>query len=135
MKHVLANERERARALKRGGDAAHFPLDVADAEARYGAAIADRRTPDSEFERLWARTLVDRVIDRLRDDAARRGRAEEFAVLRNYLIERCGWVFRELFSISIFQCVYSVIHGIHRYSEMSCLVIDSFSCDFSIFDG
>ncbi len=35
MKHFLANERDRARALKRGGGRLTVPLDSAPAEARY----------------------------------------------------------------------------------------------------
>ena len=87
MKHFLANEWEHARAQKRGGGTAIFPLDVEDAEVRYGSVIATQRTPETEYERRWALQVVGRVVEKLAEDAARRNRAEEFRLLRGCLVD------------------------------------------------
>ena len=50
MKNVLAHERERRRAQRRGG-AALLPLEVGDAETRYALEPADPVTPEVAFER------------------------------------------------------------------------------------
>ena len=87
MKHFLANEWEHAGAQKRGGGTAILSLDVEDAEARYGSALATQRTPETEYERRWALQVVDRVVDRLAEDAARKNRSGEFQLLRGCLTD------------------------------------------------
>lgn len=87
MKHHLANEREHSRAWRRGGRASLLQLDIEDAESRYGSAVSDRHTPEKEFERRWAMTVVDKVIDRMGQEAEQRGKADEFRLLRGCLVE------------------------------------------------
>jgi RNA polymerase sigma factor (sigma-70 family) len=65
-KHFLANERDRARTLKRGGAQTVVPLD-ADDHVRPIEPV-DLETPDAIFERQWARTLVLRAVERLSRD-------------------------------------------------------------------
>ena len=43
------------------------------------------RTPERLYERRWALTLLDTVLDRLRAEMARAGKAEVFDVLRVFL--------------------------------------------------
>lgn len=86
IKQFLGHERERARAQKRGGGARMVPFEVDDAEVRYDPALADAHTPDKEFERRWAETVVDRALERLERDAGERGRDREFELLRGYLL-------------------------------------------------
>src|SRR6186997_2745142 len=54
LKNFLANERERARAQRRGGGRPILPLEVENAETRYSLEPADSLTPDAVFERRWA---------------------------------------------------------------------------------
>ncbi|MCK6478732.1 MAG: sigma-70 family RNA polymerase sigma factor [Planctomycetes bacterium] len=68
-RHFASKERERARALKRGGGAV-LPLDFSDGESRYLAEPADDRTPERIYERRWALALLDRVLADLRADYA-----------------------------------------------------------------
>src|SRR6185295_4495122 len=51
MKHLLANEWNRARTQKRGGGCPHFSLDAAAAEDRYLLDPPDELTPEKIFER------------------------------------------------------------------------------------
>jgi RNA polymerase sigma-70 factor (ECF subfamily) len=81
MKHHLANERDRARAQKRGGGVAPLSLDLADAEGRYGLEPGTDETPERAFERSWANTVVERAHAGLAADYADRGRASLFDAL------------------------------------------------------
>lgn len=85
LKHHLSHERERAKAKKRGGGRAPFSLDFDSAESRYRLEPADPATPERLYERRWALTLLDRVIRRLEDENARAGKADSFAILKEFL--------------------------------------------------
>jgi RNA polymerase sigma-70 factor (ECF subfamily) len=67
-KHFLAKERDRARALKRGGGSRLLPLDFQAGEQRYSREPAHKITPEKIFERRWALALLDRVLARLRTE-------------------------------------------------------------------
>lgn len=43
---------------------------------------AHNETPERIYERRWARTLLDRVVERLRDEFVRHGRVEHFNRLK-----------------------------------------------------
>jgi RNA polymerase sigma-70 factor (ECF subfamily) len=45
----------------------------------------DRLTPEEIFERRWALTLLERVIERLEQELSEAGRAEEFGKLKGFL--------------------------------------------------
>ncbi len=85
LKHYLANERERARALKRGGGREPLPLELEDAEERYACEPADPQTPEKLFLRKWALALLARVLERLRAEQEERGRGAFFACLKGFL--------------------------------------------------
>ncbi len=81
VKHFLANEKDRERALKRGGGARLFSLSFND---DLGLAIepADTRTPEGDYERQWALALLRRALERLRALQADKGRRELFERLK-----------------------------------------------------
>ncbi len=81
VKHFLANEKERERALKRGGGARLFSLSFDD---DLGLAIepADTRTPEGDYERQWALALLRRALERLRAEQATKGRRVLFERLK-----------------------------------------------------
>jgi RNA polymerase sigma-70 factor (ECF subfamily) len=83
--HFLANERDKARAQKRGGGRLHVPIDFHDAEHRYGHEPAHHLTAEKLFERRWALTLLDQVLQRLRQEMADRGRGPVFELLKGCL--------------------------------------------------
>ena len=82
MKHFLLHEWEKARALRRGGGRQVIPLDVAGGESRYGLEPADPVSADRVFERRWALTLLEQVVERLRADYAGAGKASLFDALK-----------------------------------------------------
>ena len=83
-KNFLANEHDHAGAQKRGGG--QPPLSLDGAEGRYRSEASHDVTPEKLFERRWALTLLDRVLDRLRAEFARRGKEALFLRLRPYLV-------------------------------------------------
>lgn len=85
VRNFLHNARDHARALKRGGGRRLVSLDAVAAERAYDEKLADRTTPEDLFERSWARTLFDRVLEQLERKAARQGKAERAARLRPFL--------------------------------------------------
>jgi len=68
LRNYLSHERERARAVKRGSGIPPLSLDFDDAEARYGLEAAGDQAPDRLFEKRWARALLTRAIERLREE-------------------------------------------------------------------
>jgi RNA polymerase sigma-70 factor (ECF subfamily) len=85
LKHFLANEWDRAHRQKRGGDTVKLSLDWQDAETRYQLDPADIVSPDKLYDRLWAVTLLERVIARLRDETSAEGESKLFEVLSPFL--------------------------------------------------
>jgi RNA polymerase sigma-70 factor (ECF subfamily) len=85
LKHFLANEWDRARAKKRGGEHAHISLDAHAAETRYRSEPMDELTADKVLDRQWALTLLELVLARLDAEYAGAGKAELFERLKVYL--------------------------------------------------
>jgi RNA polymerase sigma-70 factor (ECF subfamily) len=85
VKHFLANEWDRARAVKRGGRLTFISL-----EQWAGAAdtweAADSETPDQAFARTWALTFLDRVLARLRQELGRDQQRAQFDELKIFLL-------------------------------------------------
>jgi len=81
MKHYLADEHDHASAQKRDL-ALTVSLDAQAAEERYRFEPADPVTPEQLFERRWALTLLDTVMQRLCTEYEDSGRAALFAALR-----------------------------------------------------
>lgn len=65
LKHYMSNEWVRDHRLKRGGFAPHLSLDWQDGESGSGLDVEDPRGPDRWFDREWATTLLDKVLDDL----------------------------------------------------------------------
>ncbi|SIO57679.1 RNA polymerase sigma-70 factor, ECF subfamily [Singulisphaera sp. GP187] len=76
----LAARRDHETAAKRGGGRFLISIDPCDAEHRYALEPAHGMTPERIFDRTWALTLLDRIVERLRreyDDAGRSAKFEE----------------------------------------------------------
>lgn len=85
VKRFLINEREHARAAKRGGALTHVPFDGPTAEGRYRLEAADQGTPDKLFDRTWAVALIEQVHRLLREEYVLEGKAELFERLNIFL--------------------------------------------------
>ena len=69
LNRFLANEYDRSKAVKRGGDRQIISWDQENAETRYLAEPATSDTPDKVFDRRWALTVLEQAIRRLREEA------------------------------------------------------------------
>ncbi len=85
VKHFLANEFDRAHALKRGGGKIPISIDPADAEGSYAAEAAEQDTPESLFERRWALSILEQVMAKLRAEFAGAGKSDHFDQLAGFL--------------------------------------------------
>jgi RNA polymerase sigma-70 factor (ECF subfamily) len=83
--HFLSNERDRARAKKRGGGLLPMSIDLAAAEGRYERALAHSETPERLYDRQWCLTLLAGVLDDLRDEYAAAGKERVFKRLKDFL--------------------------------------------------
>jgi RNA polymerase sigma-70 factor (ECF subfamily) len=84
-KNFLANEWDKASALKRGGQFKFVSVDETTGEERYRREPALDTPPDKAFEQSWAMTLLDSVLARLREEYSADGKTALFEALQNYL--------------------------------------------------
>lgn len=82
----LAKERDRSQAIKRGGGLTQISIDFEDGEMRYADGLTDEQTPERIFERQWALTMLQRVVDQLRTEYLSKGKVELFDQCRAFLV-------------------------------------------------
>ena len=88
--HLLANEWDKARALKRGGGKQILSLDAEEAEGRFVQEPAALDSAEKAFDRRWALTLLDRALTVLRDEFAVEGKLAHFDLLKGFLSDVAG---------------------------------------------
>jgi DNA-directed RNA polymerase specialized sigma24 family protein len=74
VRHFLANERDRERALKRGGGRPLLSVDFDGADQRYRLEAVEGATPEKLFLRGWARSLVARATELLAREYGTQGK-------------------------------------------------------------
>lgn len=121
LRHSLSDQRDRARALKRGGGAEVFSLDAQEAEERYRSEPVDRLDAEKIYERRWAMTLLEQAQIRLRDENVAAGKTELFERLRSFVAGdseiSCGEAAAELCLSE--SAVKSAVHRLReRYREL-----------------
>jgi RNA polymerase sigma factor (sigma-70 family) len=87
LKFFLADEADRGRAQKRGGGRV-LSFEISTGEERYQREPAHNETPDRIFERRWALSVLDRVMDRLRAEFVQHGRVDHFNRLKAFLLDQ-----------------------------------------------
>jgi RNA polymerase sigma factor (sigma-70 family) len=95
LKHFLSHERDRTRALKRGGEAKTISLDAASTAGLEFQAVDDL-TPDQVFERHWALTVLERALARLRQAARESHSEDQLEALKPYLTGESGRTYAEV---------------------------------------
>lgn len=86
MNYFLADEASRQGAKKRGGGQSLVFLDARSAEERYPLEPVESLDAEKLFERRWALTLLDRVLERLEAEFRQAGKAKLFEQLRDSLL-------------------------------------------------
>ena len=85
LKHFISNWRRAEATVKRGGRFLRVEFDTGEVEA-VCAQREDGLSPDEFYERRWAVALLDHALKDLELEHARAGKAEQFAVLSEYLL-------------------------------------------------
>jgi RNA polymerase sigma-70 factor (ECF subfamily) len=86
LKHFIADARDRAYALKRGGGIVLEKLDEkAIAQAETQIACAAKWQPDEVYDSEWARSLLRQALDRLAQECALAGKSKLLGYLMPYL--------------------------------------------------
>jgi DNA-directed RNA polymerase specialized sigma24 family protein len=86
LKHFLANEWDKSQRQKRGGGVTHLSLDWQGAEQRFRLDPADPSSPDKIYDREWALSLLERVINRVRGECEADGKAKLFNQVKGFLM-------------------------------------------------
>jgi len=84
LKRFLSDERDKARAEKRGGGRQIFSLDECSLEEQQMVSL-DQLNAGEAFDRRWAMTLLARAQDRLREEYASTGKARVYELLKPFL--------------------------------------------------
>jgi RNA polymerase sigma-70 factor (ECF subfamily) len=84
-KNFLSNERDKRQAVKRGGGLVKLSLDFDSGESRYQIEPAHTLTPEKLYERRWVLTLLDQVVEQLRNELTAAGKAHEFEQFKGAL--------------------------------------------------
>jgi RNA polymerase sigma factor (sigma-70 family) len=85
LKFFVADEEDRRRARKRGGGMV-VAIECSSGEERYQREPAHDETPERIYERRWALLLIDRVVEKLREEFVQQGRSEHFERLKVFLL-------------------------------------------------
>ena len=85
LKFFVADEDDRRRARKRGGGMV-VPLEFSSGERRYQLEPAHDETPERIYERRWALSVLDRVVEKLRNEFVQHGRPDHFERLKVFLL-------------------------------------------------
>jgi RNA polymerase sigma-70 factor (ECF subfamily) len=89
-------------------------IETRDAEGRYQYEPADRLTPDRLFDRTWAMTLLERVLQLLADEYAAKGRPQVFERLKVVLTQDEGAVPAATLAARLGMTVGAVHVAVHR---------------------
>jgi RNA polymerase sigma-70 factor (ECF subfamily) len=117
LKHFLSNQRDRARAQKRGGGQTPLSLDFTEAETSLTFQPADEQTPEKAFEKRWALTLLEQSLARLRKEYIDHGRQELFEQLKATLTEGRGGVAYAELSARLGMSEAAVKMAVHRLRQ------------------
>jgi RNA polymerase sigma factor (sigma-70 family) len=90
LKRFLINEWTRGQTQKRGGGSMRVALAGHSAETQHVEEPADHLTAEKLYDRRWALALLDRVLERLREEFTAVGKAAIFDKLKDSLMAEKG---------------------------------------------
>lgn len=96
LKHFLDNEWHKQRALKRGGGHQVISWEELSSNDREAVELSTEAIPEKSFDREWALTLLERVMKQLEKECVAAGKAELFAMLKDYLTDGGGKSYRDV---------------------------------------
>ncbi len=112
--NFLANERDKARTLKRGGQREIISFDQVTGEGVFLKEPVDLLTPEMLFDRRWAAVLVDKVLGRLEREYVLAGKTNLFETLRPALTTEIEDGLRKEWAEKLGMTVGSIKVALHR---------------------
>jgi RNA polymerase sigma-70 factor (ECF subfamily) len=85
LKNFLATQHRYQTRRKRGGGAEHLSLEQVTEETQSDPGLQIADAPGHHFDRTWAETMVNRAIERLREEYQRKDRTAELDLLLPHL--------------------------------------------------
>jgi len=117
LKHFLADERRRAMAIKRGKGERLIPLDELRADEWTDMEPADPLTAERIYERRWAATVLERVLNLLKDEYAATRSAALFDSLTQLLPDEPGAPSRADIAAQFGMTENAVTQAFHRFRQ------------------
>lgn len=93
VRHFLLDAKDHAHRLKRGGGTPDIRLDQGSgSDTSPGLQVEDAQalSPEREFDRRWALTVLDRALSALADEHQRNGESDQFEMLKPWLTGDAG---------------------------------------------
>jgi RNA polymerase sigma-70 factor (ECF subfamily) len=127
LRNYIVSEARREAAVKRGGGVEFVQMDVEMAEEVFQTQAPETLTPEAAFDRQWATTVMNRALQRLREEQRARGKEKIFDALKPGLTQETGQK-REDLAAATGLSASAVAMGIHRLRRrLRELVLDELS--------
>jgi RNA polymerase sigma factor (sigma-70 family) len=123
LKHFLASEQRRAMAIKRGKGQRLVPLEELSVNERLEMEAADPVSADRLYERRWALTLMEHVLNRLKDEYRTAGNAALFDSLKQLLPDEPGAPSRAEIASQLGMTDNAVRQAFHRFRHRYQLLL------------
>ncbi|MDZ4849480.1 MAG: hypothetical protein SGI77_09300 [Pirellulaceae bacterium] len=114
MKRFMANEWHRSRTQKRGCGVRLISFDAETAESYYAVHAATTLPAEMLFEKRWALTLLETVVERLQAEFATAGKSAEFERLKPCLTAEQGNIAYEELAEALQITPASARSAVHR---------------------
>lgn len=96
-KHFLSKQWEKGRAQKRGGGRTLLSLDFEAGDSQYKVGPAQELAADQLYDKQWALTTLQTILDRLESEYQAAGKGRQFDLLRGAIIgDHAGPTYREI---------------------------------------
>jgi RNA polymerase sigma factor (sigma-70 family) len=123
LKHFLADERRRAMAIKRGKGQRLIPLEELSVDERMEMEPADPVTAEMIYERRWASTVLERVLDLLKDEYRAAGNSALFNSLTQLLPGEPGALSQADIAAELGMTENAVRQAFHRFRQRYQLLL------------
>jgi len=91
-RNFLKDEWRKSAAQKRGGAVDIISIDEQEAETHYGQLPKAEPSPDKTYDQAWAKTVVNRVLQKLEQQHAREDQSMMYQAFTPYLVAEPGEV-------------------------------------------
>jgi DNA-directed RNA polymerase specialized sigma24 family protein len=85
LRHYMNDEWDKGNALRRGGGAAVFSIDDADAEAKYQQLPSVPPPAEAVFDRTWAATVIEQASRRLEEEYVEEEKRDRYEAMQGCL--------------------------------------------------